>query len=384
MKILLHANTDWYLYNFRMNLITRLSELGHVVYLVSPPGSYGQKLTEMGYKWFPVPLNRRSLNPISELRLILLIYKLYRQLQPDIVHHFTIKCVVYGSIAAMLTGVKCRVNAITGMGYTFTRTNSFVRLLRFILKTFLSFVLKGDNTSLILQNTDDAETIMRLLPGIPVDINIIRGSGVNIERFRPNFSITNQNGIFEILIATRLLADKGIYEYIEAAKRLAHEEKLLFYIAGTPDGGNPSSISSDQIKQWQQFPNIRYLGHVDDMPALLNKMDVVVLPSYREGTPKILLEAAAASLPIIATDVPGCREVVIDGENGILIKPKDPSAIADAILQLYKDKSLCHQMGLNGRNHIKNNFCDSKVVNDTIEVYNQHLRHSSRNFSTIS
>lgn len=373
MKILLHANTDWYLYNFRMNLILKLKELGHEVYLVSPPGPYGPKLTKLGYKWFPIPLKRRSLNPISELRIIYTIYKLYREIKPDIVHHFTIKCVVYGSISAILTKVECRVNAITGMGYVFTRNNLFVYFLRLILKSLLVLVLKGSNSCLILQNSDDAKTIKHMLSGFPINIKIIRGSGVNVEQFRPKRQTINRNGKFGILLATRLLADKGVNEYIEAAKSLVDEKDLCFYVAGTPDEGNPSSISADQIVEWNHIANVKYLGHVDNMPDLLNQMDIVVLPSYREGTPKILLEAAATSLPIIATDVPGCREVVINGENGLLIKPQDSAAISSAILRLYKNKSLCHQMGINGRELIKKHFSDSRVVNDTISVYNELL-----------
>ncbi len=176
-----------------------------------------------------------------------------------------------------------------------------------------------------------------------------------------------------VLLATRLLKDKGIHEFTQAANILRGELNLQFWIAGVPDEGNPSSVSKEVIDQWQFEPNLRYLGLVEDMPKLLQKVDIVALPSYREGTPKILLEAASCGLPLIATDVPGCREIVIHGKNGLLIEPKDPQALAQAVLFLARNQERAHQMGSQGRRIVKDQFSDRQVIDATIRVYNSLL-----------
>ncbi len=372
MKIVLFANTDWYLYNFRMNLACQLKQRGHEVFFISPPGRYGIRFIEHGFKWIPIPMNRRSMNPLTEIKLIYKICSVYYRLRPVLAHHFTIKSAVYGSIAAIVSRTRYSVNAITGMGYVFTRKNKIAYLLQSLLRIFFIFLFKRKNACLIVQNKDDADLMLKLLLNRPINLVTIRGSGVNTDRFHPCTKPSIEKKM-RVLLATRLLKDKGVQEFAQAAIILRDERNLQFWIAGVPDEGNPSSVSKEVIDQWQFEPNLRYLGLVEDMPKLLQKVDIVALPSYREGTPKILLEAASCGLPLIATDVPGCREIVIHGKNGLLIEPKDPQALAQAVLFLARNQERAHQMGSQGRRIVKDQFSDRQVIDATIRVYNSLL-----------
>src|SRR6266404_3991688 len=222
MKVLFFANTDWYLYNFRLPLAKAIRELGTEVVMVSPPGPYGQRLLDQGFRWVPVAMQRRSLKPLHEARLIKSLVSLYREERPDLVHHFTIKCVIYGSIAARAVRVSGCVNDVAGMGYVFSSTNTLARLLRPVVKRVLRRLLsKGTRSRLILQNSDDyavflAERLVR-----PEHVRIIRGSGVHTARFHPPEPFRRGfDSPFRALLATRLLWDKGIADFIEAARLL--------------------------------------------------------------------------------------------------------------------------------------------------------------------
>jgi len=372
MKIILFANTDWYLYNFRLSLSKALRSKGHEVILVSPPGRYGKLLEEEGFTWISIKMNRRSLNPWFEIQTILKLVSLYRKQAPDIVHHFTIKCVIYGSVAAALTGVTARINAVTGLGYIFSSHSLYARILRIFVRIILRLVLRGKRGILILQNPDDVETFLEKSLISPTKVKLIRSSGVDTNLFKPKSrpKVTN----FRVLLATRLLWDKGVQEYVEAAKILMDENKTVeFLMAGAIDKGNPASISQEDIKRWENQGLIISLGHVDNIAQLLNEVDLVVLPSYREGVPKILLEAASTGLPIVATDVPGCREIVSHGENGLLVPPKDPVALANAIRVLIDDENMREAMGRAGRKKILAEFDERIIIEQTVDIYKELL-----------
>ncbi len=371
MKIILFANTDWYLYNFRLSLSKALRSKGHEVILVSPPGRYGKLLEREGFTWIAIKMNRRSLNPWGEIQTILRLVSLYKRQAPDIVHHFTIKCVIYGSIAATFARVPSKINAVTGLGYIFTSDCLYAKILRIIVKIILRFVLSGKKTILILQNPDDVKIFLKNKLIAPKKVKLIRGSGVDINRYRPKFRCKKEN--FQVLLATRLLWDKGIREYVEAAKILkAEDKKVDFLMAGSIDRGNPDSISQEKINKWEENGFIIPLGHVDKMEELLAKVDIVTLPTtYGEGVPKILLEAAACGLPIVATDVPGCREIVSNGENGFLVPPKNPEALANAIRLLIDDENRCMTMGREGRKKILAEFDERIIIKQTLDVYKE-------------
>lgn len=374
MKILLFANTDWYLYNFRLSLAKKIRDLGIDVVLVSPPGDFSNHLKAEGFRWIPVPMDRRSLNPWSELKFILTLASIYKSERPDLVHHFTIKSVVYGSIAARLAGISHRVNAVTGLGHVFISKSIRASMLRPIVRLLMRFALFAPKGRLILQNKDDRDLFMENKLVDPEYIRIIRGSGVNTSKFDQPLRIYNSGGPLRVLLATRLLWEKGVGEYIEAAKLLRDElVHIEFLIAGSPDEGNPASVPSETITKWASEGIIKPLGHIDDMAGLLCDVDVVVLPSYREGTPRILLEAAASGLPLVSTDVPGCREVVESNINGLLVPAKNSKALAEAIKYLAGNSAERERMGRAGRKKILDEFDEQIVIHKTIAVYKELL-----------
>lgn len=384
MKVLLFANTDWYLYNFRLSFARYLRELGYEVVLVSPAGEYGTKLAQAGFRWIPVQLNRRSLNPVKEILFLRQLTHLYESERPDLVHHFTIKCVVYGGVAARLAKIPAQVGAVAGMGYVFTSRALRAKALRPIVRTLLKSALDQERGMLVVQNSDDLHDFVRANLVSKDRVALIHGSGVDMSRFLPRQSRTN-HGPLRILFAARLLRDKGLYELMDAIKMLVDKGlELDVMIAGTGDAGNPASIPDKIIDQWRTEGLANFLGHVSDMPSLLAKSDVMVLPSYREGFPKSLIEAAAVGLPIITTDVPGCREVVDHGLTGLLVPVRDAKSLARAIQLLALNPQLRRQMGEEGRHKARAEFDQEIVFSKTHDVYAKLLPSRTRHPSQSS
>ncbi len=379
-KVVLYANTDWYLYNFRRSLALALQRTGCEVLLLSPSGPYGEKLRKLGLRWEPLPMDRRSLNPLREFALLWHLTRLFAHERPALVHSFTIKCAVYGSLAARFAGVRARINAVAGMGYVFISDELKARLLRPVVRVLLRAALDGKNARLVLQNADDVELFERAGLTEHGNIRLIRGSGVNCEQFaRRNSAQSRQQGISRVLLAARLLWDKGIAEYVEAARILrAQGRSVQFLLAGTPDPGNPAAIPVKTIQGWVAEGLVDWLGHVDDMPALLATVDVVALPSYREGLPKSLIEAAACGLPLVATDVPGCREVITDGKDGLLVPVRDAVALAAAIARLLDDRELAARLGAAAREKALAEFDERIVIERTLAVYQELLGDSTQ------
>ncbi|HAS50725.1 MAG TPA: glycosyltransferase family 1 protein [Gammaproteobacteria bacterium] len=371
MKILFFANTGWYLYNFRLPLARYLRDQGHEVVMLSPPDPYVTHLQAAGFRTVTLPMERRSLNPVRELRLLQDIRRIYAQERPDLVHHFTLKCVVYGALVARPTGVPACVNAITGLGHVFTSTRLSTRLLRGSVRLLLRLVLNSRRSRLIVQNPDDQAAFEQTGLMDSQSIRLIRSSGVDTERFQP-VAKPIPTGRLSILLASRLLWEKGIGEYVAAARQLRREGLAAeFLVAGAPDPGNPASIPADQLAQWRREGYVTLLGHVDDMPALLAQTDIAVLPSYREGVPRSLLEAAACGLPLIATDVPGCREIVDHGVNGLLVPLKDAQSLTHAVRRLYEDAPMRQRMGQASRAKVLAEFDQRLVFEQTLAVYRE-------------
>lgn len=372
MKIVFFANTDWYLYNFRRSLALAAQAAGYEVLLLSPPGPYGERLRALGLRWDPVPMDRRSLNPLREARLLLYLVRLLRREQPALVHGFTIKCAVYGSLAARLAGVGARVNAVAGMGYVFTSGDLKARLLRMPVRALLRLALGGKGARLILQNPDDVKLFAAAGLVDAEQVRLIPGSGVDCSRFVARD--IQPVAVPRVLLAARLLWDKGLAEYVDAIRLLrAQGRQIEFLLAGMPDPGNPASVSEATVTGWVEEGLLTWLGHVDDMPALFAGVDVVVLPSYREGLPKGLIEAAACALPLVTTDVPGCREVVSDGVDGLIVPPRDAAALAAAIARLCDDPALARRLGLAARSKALAAFDERIVIAHTLQVYAELL-----------
>jgi glycosyltransferase involved in cell wall biosynthesis len=353
-KIVLFANSDWYLYNFRLSLAQTLRRKGWEVVLISPPGEYVARLSSKGFRWIPVDFSTASTNPLAELELLSRIHRLYRAEKPDICHHFTIKCVLYGSLAARLAGVPAVVNAVTGMGHIFTDPGLKARLLRPPVRGLYRFALGRRGTRTIFQNDEDRGYFVRNRLVREETTALIRGSGVDCRAYRPGDQsdktggqlsvISNQlqasdhppsTDHVKVLFASRLLREKGIFELLDAARALkAAGERIEFIFAGDIYPGNPSSLTADDLAAIRAEGLVDYRGHVDDMLPLLAESDIVVLPSYREGTPRILIEAAAMARPIVATDIAGCRGLVVHGRNGLLVPPRSVQPLIEALITL--------------------------------------------------
>lgn len=375
MKIVLFANTDWYLFNFRLSLAKALRDAGHQVLLVSPSGSYGEKLRAAGFDWLVAPMERRSLNPLKELWLLLWLRRLLVVERPDVIHGFTLKCAIYGSLAARSLGRKgpARVNTVAGMGYVFTSTDWRARMLRPLVRMMFCMAFRGRNARVVVQNRDDARFFLESGVAEAKCIRLIAGSGVDCARFAPsNPRDPALASRFKVLLPARLLWDKGIREYVAAARHLLATGRAIdFFLAGDPDPGNPASVPEAMIRVWEDEGVVRALGHVDDMPSLFREVDLVVLPSYREGLPKGLIEAGACGLPVVTTDVPGCRDVVTDECEGILVAPRDPEGLAAAIARMHDEPGTRLAFGEALRSKVLREFDEKSVVLRTIEVYRE-------------
>ncbi|KAF0280945.1 glycosyl transferase family 1 [Spiribacter roseus] len=374
MKILLFANTDWYLYNFRRSLALTLQHAGHEVLLLSPPGPDGKRLQALGLRWMPAPMQRLSLNPLRELRLLIWLIRLIRRENIDLVHGFTIKCAVYGALAARLAGNRPRVSAVAGMGYVFVSPSLKARFLRPVVRWVLRAALGGRRGRLILQNGDDVAVFDKARLIAPNHIRLIKGSGVDLARFTPR-SEPLSSPPFRVVLPARLLWDKGVGELVEASRQLkAHGVAVEVLLAGEPDAGNPAAVPENDIRRWHNEGLVHWLGKVDDMPGLFQSVHAVVLPSYYgEGLPKSLIEAAACERPLVTTDMPGCREVVTDGVDGLLVPVRDSGALADAIERLVHDPALCERLGEAARRKAQAEFDERIVIERTMAVYEELL-----------
>ncbi len=368
-KVVLFANTDWYLYNFRLSLARALVDAGHEVLLLSPPGNYGTRLSALGFRWLPVTMERRSLNPLVEMALVVRLAGLFRREKPALVHGFTIKCAVYGALAARLAGVSARVSSVTGLGYVFTSSDARARLLRRPLKALLRFALGGSRARLIVQNKTDLHFFVGNGLSRAERTHLIAGSGVDCVRFSPGTE-PRRAGPLRVLLASRLLWDKGIGEFAQAGEALRAEgREIEFMLAGDPDPGNPASIPADVIEGWCAAGVLRRLGHVEDMAALYRDADVVVLPSYREGLSKSLIEAAACGKALITTDAPGCRDVVAHERDGLLIPVADWQSLKAAIARLDNDRPLLAALGQAARRGALERFDQAHILKLTLRVY---------------
>ena len=374
MKVVLFANTDWYLFNFRLSLAYALRERGYELLLLSPPGDYGRRLVDLGFDWRPLPMKRQSLQPLSELKLLVHLVRLLRDENVDIVHGFTIKAAVYGSLAARMAGGVARISAVAGMGYVFTSNDMKARLLKPIVRTVIRLAASGRKSRLILQNPDDVEAFLRYRLTKERYVRLIKGSGVNTSLFVPSERQGQNSNPVVVLFAARLLWDKGLREFIEAIAIVRRKNSgVRFLLAGEPDEGNPAAVSVSEVESWHASGKLQWLGQVSNMPELLQSVDMMVLPSYREGLPKGLVEAAAVGLPLIATDVPGCREVVTHGVNGLLVPACNAEELASAILNLAKDWKLRAEMGVKGREKVLAEFDQEVVIRETLAVYDELL-----------
>jgi len=368
MKVLLVANSDWGLYNFRLPIAAALREQGVQVVLVCPEGPYSPRLNEAGYRVLHWELRRRSMNPVLEARALLHLIQLYRRELPDAVHHFTIKPNVYGTIAARLTRVPHIINTWTGLGFTFS-VAPLARGLRLFLLPFMQQLYRSSRVSTVFQTEHDRQALLQLGLADVSRSAVIAGSGVDTSRFTPHKHCTK--GPPKVLMAARLLRDKGVGELVQATTLLRQSGAVAYVqVSRAPDPGNPGSLTSAEIERWHNQGQVEFLGHRDDVPSLLAQADIAVLPTYyNEGVPFFLLEAAASGLPLIATDIEGCRAVVREGVNGFIIPPRDPQALAEAMANLIADPALRARMGAASREIAVNQFDQPRIIGQYMDLY---------------
>lgn len=370
-KLLFLVTEDWYFWKHRAHLARAARDAGFRVLVAAAPGERVADIRAEGFEYHPLDFNRRSMNPLGQAVVLKRLTALYRAARPDIVHHVAVKPILYGSLAARLTGVTRRVNALTGLGYVFTGSGVKRRVLRLFISRWYKLALGGRKAVNIFQNPDD----MRLFCSFGLTdtrhCRLIKGAGVDVERFCP---APEPQGRPTIAIAARMLADKGVHDLVRAGELLA-AKRLDFKIvlAGSPDRHNPSAIPEETLRSWNDRGYLQWTGYVDDMANLLRQTHVACLPSYREGLPLSLLEAAAAGRPMVATDVPGCREVVRHGQTGLLVPPRDPQALADALETLLADGEMRQRMGAAARKLAVDEFSEQAVQGETLAVYKELL-----------
>jgi glycosyltransferase involved in cell wall biosynthesis len=357
MRIAIVLNTSWNIYNFRMNFVKALLENGHEVHTIAPVDDYTRLLTEVGCIHHPVRMDSRGANPIKDSALIVELYTIYRKVRPEIVLHYTIKPNVYGTLAATMLGIPV-INNVCGLGTVFLKDNLVSAVAIFLYKISFRFAKK-----VFFQNSDDLKLFLdkKLVRKDAVDL--VPGSGIDLQKFQPMDFKRNKK--FTFLLIARMISDKGIYEYIQAIKKLrANGVDACFQVLGAMDPKHKRGIQKEVIEGWISNGTIEYLGTTDDVRAFIEKADCVVLPSYREGTPRTLLEAASSCKPIIATDVPGCNHVVVNNYNGFLCRMKDSQDLADKMRSMSNlvDETL-RQLGLNGRAKIEAEYDESIVIN---------------------
>lgn len=350
-------NTSWNIYNFRVGLLKSLQRDGYRIVTIAPRDKYSQKLEALGFEYHNIDINNMGTNPFEDVKLIWEFYQLYKKINPDILLHYTIKPNIYGTIAASLAGVPV-ISNISGLGTVFLNNNLSSKVARLLYKIALRFPSK-----IYFQNEDDRSLFVNSKLVDKDKTGLLPGSGIDTVKFSPVNSDQVSKSLTFLFIA-RLLKDKGLVEYVEAARILKEKyPEVQFVVLGAYYLGNPTTVTPEEIAEWEQEGIVKYLGTSDDVPSVIAQFDCVVLPSYREGMSRVLLEASSMAKPVITTNVPGCRDIVDDGVNGFLCKVKNAEDLAKQMekMILLEDARRV-QMGRNGREKVIKEFDESIVI----------------------
>lgn len=366
-NICFSANTSWYLYNFRRDTIIQLIRCGYRVFCIAPEDDYSQRLVgELGITFIPLVMDNSGNNPVKDLVTAWRFFRIYRQYKPVVVFHFTIKNNIYGTLAAKALGIPA-VNNVSGLGTAFIHSGWVGRIVRGLYRVSQPFAYR-----VFCQNSEDQLLLIKHKLVHADRLKLLPGSGVDLNRFRPVEQPTVSDH-FRFLYVGRMLGDKGLRELVSAfvmvrSRGIKAELKLV----GFADAKNKSAITRQELHHWQEQHGVEWLGSTDTIEDVLAQADCVVLPSYREGLPRSLLEACAMALPVIATDVPGCRSVVCHNKNGMLCQPKDPVSLAEAMAAMVSlPESSRREMGRCGRSLVGKHFSQTLVVQAYMEVVEQ-------------
>jgi len=370
-RLLYLVSEDWYFCSHRLPLAAAAREAGFDVSVATRVREHAGEIRRAGVEPIPIGLSRRSVNPYRELRALREIVRTYRAAKPDIVHHVALKPVIYGSLAARLAGVPAVVNALAGLGYLFSSRDRRARLVRPVVEAAFRALLDRPGSQLVVQNPDDLRLLLRERVVGAERAVLIRGSGVDTTRFVP---APEPEGVPLVVLPARMLRDKGVFEFVAAAEQLrAAGVAARFALVGDPDPDNPASIPAATLQRWSDGGAVEWWGWRDDMVEVFHQSHIVCLPSYREGLPKALIDAAACGRAIVTCDVPGCREVVREGENGLLVPPRDSAALAAALGRLLGDAKLRQAMGIRGRARAVAEFSVERVIEQTLGLYRELL-----------
>lgn len=368
-KILFFVTEDWFFCSHFMDRAVAAIKAGYEVGVVTRIRNHGEMIKNNGIALHSLDMNRGGVNPFVELKVLIKLIDRYRRESPCIVHNVGLKPIIYGSLAARFAGIKTVVNAPVGMGYIFSSDHIKARLAKPVVVLLYRYLMSLGDANVIVENHDDFRLFLEKRFISQDKIKIIRGAGVNLEIFSPN---EEPHGDLVILLPARMLIDKGVCEFVEAAKMLKMEGlNARFILAGNTDTDNPGSLSEITLTNWVREGYVEWWGFCENMPDVLGKVHVVCLPSYREGLPKALIEAAACGRAIVATDVPGCREVVEHNINGLLVKPKDSADLAKALRILIKNEKLRKSMGLASRKKAVKEFSITRVSCETLLLYDR-------------
>jgi glycosyltransferase involved in cell wall biosynthesis len=369
--LLFVVNVDWFFLSHRLPLAQAARDAGFEVVVVAAETGRSAEIRREGFGFVPFAFSRRGVAILEEAKSIFFLARLYRRLRPDLVHHVTIKPVLYGSLASRMVGGIKVINAVSGLGYTFT-SNERARVVRAVATLLYRATTLTPNSRTIFQNPDDLEAFVSKGLVKPRQAVLIRGSGVDCARFR---ATEEPKGAPVVVLPSRMLLDKGVGEFVEAARIVRRSlPEARFVLVGDSDPGNPTGVLVEKLEAWMRAGEVEWWGHRSEMPEVLAGANLVVLPSYREGLPKVLLEAAASSRAIVATDVPGCREIVRHGVNGLLVPPHDGEALARAVRDLLENPELRERFGRAGREIAVSEFAEGIVVEQTLNLYKKLLR----------
>lgn len=367
MRLLMVVNVDWFFLSHRLQVALGALRAGHEVHIATSLTQGCAQLEGYGFVVHPLEVDRSGVGPMGLIKLFLTLLRLFWTLRPDVLHLVTIKPVLVGGVAARLSPVHGVVYAVSGLGHVFMSDSLLGQLRRKIVGAWYSFVLGTRNMRIIFQNADDRREIESVVSLSTDRVVMIPGSGVDLSEYR----ITPlPKGEAVVLMAARLLSTKGVREYVAAAQQLrAAGIPARFWLAGELDPANPASIQSLELNAWTKHGVVQLLGHRLDVPALMAQVHIVVLPSYREGLPKVLIEAAACGRSVVTTNVPGCRDAIEVEVTGVLVPSKDSVLLADAIKRLVMDRALCDTMGRAGRRRAEQVFDVNAVVNTHLDIY---------------
>lgn len=356
---------DWFFASHFLQRGLAAKAAGWRVVLVAHEGPATTAIRAAGIEVVAVDFIRRRINPFAELLFTLELAAVYRRLKPDLVHHIALKPIVIGGIAARLAGVAAVVNAPVGLGFVFSSDRLLARVLKPFVSLGLRLTLRAQRGRVIFENPDDLAALSASGMVNPADAVLIRGAGVDTTLFAPS---PEQPPPVTVVLIARMIREKGVADFAAAARLLRGQ--AAFQLVGAPDPGNPNTVTEAELRGWEAEGILRWLGPRQDIAAILAGAHIACQPSsYREGLPKSALEAMAAGKPLIATDIPGCREAVVDGQTGILVPPRDPPALAHAIKTLIDDPALRARYGAAGRRRVEENFSDTIICAQTLLVY---------------